>query len=99
VYVFKDIRSNNGVKIGIHEIKHQINVSIILCSDHVLKSDNVLMTGQLLQENDFSEGSLSISCILEGVKVLLQGDNVLCLLIDSFPHDTISSLAYKLPCY
>ena len=99
VYVLKDIGSNNGVKIGIHKIEHKVYVSVILCSDDILKSDNVLMTGQLLQENDFSEGSLSVCCILEGVKVLLESDNVLCLLIDSLPHDAIRTLTYISSCY
>jgi hypothetical protein len=44
---------------------------------------------QLLQVHDLSEGPLGIGGIAESVKTLLQGHNLLCSLIDGFPHDTI----------
>jgi hypothetical protein len=82
------------VQVSIHEIEHQVNISVILSPDDILQADNVLMTGQLLQEDDFSEGTLSICCVLKGVKVLLESHYILGLLINGLPDDTISSLAY-----
>lgn len=52
------------------------------------------MAVQLLQEDDFSECSLGVCGVLESIKVLLQCNNVFSLLINSFPHNTIRSLAY-----
>lgn len=47
------------------------------------------MPGQLLQVHDFSESSLRISCVAEGVKALFQGDNLPRPLVYSFPDDSI----------
>jgi hypothetical protein len=43
--VFEDIRSNDGVQISIHKIEHQINVTVVFCADHILKADNVFVSG------------------------------------------------------
>lgn len=99
VNVLKDVRPDNGMKVSIHKIKDQVNISIVLSSYDILETNNILMTGQFLQEDDFSEGTLGISRILKGVKVLLQSHYVLGLLINSLPNDTVSSLAYNLSGY
>ena len=95
MYIFKYIGSDDSMKISVHEVEHQVNVSIIFSSDNILKADNIFMTRQFLQENDFSKRSLCISCILKGIKILLESHNVLCFFVDSFPHDTVGSLSYK----
>lgn len=95
VNVLEDICPDHRMQISIHEIKDQVDISVILCPDHVLKADYVFMAGKLLQENYLSECALRISCILKGVKVLLQSDNVLGFLVYGLPNDTISSLAYN----
>jgi hypothetical protein len=46
--VFEDVSSNDGVKIGVHKVEDEVNVAIVFSSDDVLKSDNVLVTGQFL---------------------------------------------------
>ena len=51
------------------------------------------MARQFLQKDNLTESSLSIGCILESVKVLLQGDNLLGSLVNGFPHDTVGSLS------
>jgi len=53
------------------------------------------MTSKLLQENDLTEGTLCVGSILEGVKILLQGNNFLGALVNSFPNDTVSTLTYN----
>ena len=95
MYIFKNVGSDHSMEIGVHEIEHQVNVSVVFSSDNILETDNIFMTRQFLQENDFSKRSLRISCILKGVKILLESNNVFCLFIDSFPHDTVGSLSYK----
>jgi hypothetical protein len=82
------------MQIGIHEIEDQINVSVVLSTDNVLQADDILMARQLLQEDDFSESSLCVRCVLKGIEILLERDNVLRLLVDGLPHDTVSSLTY-----
>lgn len=49
---------------------------------------------EFLQENDFSEGSLSVSGILKCIKILLQGYNLVGFFVNGLPHNTISSFAY-----
>ena len=83
------------MQIGIHKVEHQIYVSIVLSSDHILQSDYIFMPGQLLQENDFPESTLGIRGVLECIKVLLESHDILGLLIDGLPHDTICALAYR----
>ena len=46
--VFEDVSSNDGVKIGVHKVEDEVNVAIVFSSDNILKSDNVLVTGQFL---------------------------------------------------
>jgi len=46
--VFQDIRSNDSVQISVHKIEYQIDISVVFCSDHILKSNNVLVAGELL---------------------------------------------------
>lgn len=84
------------MQISVHEIKDQVNVSIILSSDNVLQSNDILMTVKLLQENDLSESSLRVCCILKRIKVLFQGNDVFGFFVNCFPNNTVSSLAYTL---
>jgi len=53
------------------------------------------MTGELLKEYNLSECTLSISCILKSIKVLLQCHYVLGLLVDGLPYNTVGSLSYN----
>lgn len=84
------------MQISVHEIEHEIDVTIVLRTDDILQADDVLMARQLLQEDNLSECALSISCILKCIKVLLKSNDLLGLLINSFPHNTICALAYSL---
>ena len=94
MYIFKDVGSYHSMEVGIHEIEHQVNVSVIFCPDDILKADDIFMTRQFLQENDFSKRSLCIRCILKCIEILLESHNVLGLFVDGFPHDTVGSLSY-----
>jgi len=42
--VFQNIGPDNSVQISFHEIKDKVNVSIVLSSNNILQSDNILMT-------------------------------------------------------
>lgn len=89
----KDIGSDNGVKIGVHEVKNQVDISVILSPYHVLQSDDVFVPSKFLQEDDFSKRPLSISCVLECIKVFLQCHYVLGLFVNGFPDNTIGALS------
>ena len=91
--ILKNVSSNNSMEVSVHEIKHQINVSIVFSPYNVLKSNDVFMPIQFLKENDLSESSLSISGILKGVKVFLKSHYFLRLLVYSLPNYTIRSFA------
>lgn len=92
VNVFQDVGSNHGVQICVHEIEHQVDVPVILCPHHVLKADNIFVARQLLQEDNFSEGSLRICGVLKCIKILLECDDLLCALVDSLPNNTVRAL-------
>ena len=36
MYIFKYIGSDDSMKISVHEVEHQVNVSIIFSSDNIL---------------------------------------------------------------
>ena len=93
--VLQNVGADDCMQICIHEIEDQINVSVVLRTDNILQADDILMARQLLQEDDFSESSLCVRCVLKGVEILLEGDDIFSLLVDGLPHDTIRSLTYE----
>jgi hypothetical protein len=36
VNVFEDIGSNDGVQVGVHEVKYQVNIAVVFGTDHIL---------------------------------------------------------------
>jgi len=94
VNVFQDVGADNCVQVSIHEVEHQVDVPIILCADHILQPDDVFVAGQLLQENDFSERALGVRRILEGIEVLLQGNDLFRALVDGLPDNSVCSFTY-----
>ena len=93
VDVFEDIGPDDGVQISVHEIEDQVDVAVVFSADHILQSDYVLVPGQLLQENNFTECALSIGGVLEGVKVFLEGNDLLGPLVNGLPDDAVGSLS------
>ena len=75
--ILQNIGSNNGMQIRIHEIEDEIDIPVVFCSYHILQSNDVLVTVQLLEEYNFTECTLSVSCILESIEVFLYGDDLL----------------------
>ena len=90
--VLKDVGADHCVKVGIHEIKHQVDVTVVFSTDYILKSDNVFMSRQFLQEDDLSEGALCISGILKCIKVFLESYDLFGSFVNGFPHNTVGSL-------
>jgi len=92
VDVFEDVGSDDGVEVSVHEVEHQVDVSVIFRPDHILKTNDVLVSGEFLKENDLSEGALGIGGVLERVKVLLECYDFLGTLVNRLPYNTISTL-------
>lgn len=67
--VFEDICSNNSMKVCVHEIKNEIYIAVVFSTNDVLKPNNVLVTGKLLQEDNFSESTLCVRRILKCVEI------------------------------
>lgn len=82
------------MKVSVHEIEYEINISVIFSPDNILQTNDVLMARELLEEDDLSECTLGICCILKSIKVLLQRYDILGLLIDCLPDNTVSTLPY-----
>ena len=95
VDIFEDVGTDDSVKISVHKVEDEVNVTIVFSADYVLKANNVLVTSQLLQEDDLAERALRVSSVLESVEVLLEGDNLFGALVDGLPHDTVRSLSYR----
>ena len=52
MHVLQNIRPNNSMQISLHEIKHQIDILVVLRFYQVQQFDYVRMSIQLLKEND-----------------------------------------------
>ena len=46
--IFENICPNNSMEISVHKIEHEVDVAVVLCTDYVLKADDVLVAVQLL---------------------------------------------------
>lgn len=93
VNFLKNVGSDDGVEIGVHEVKNEVDVFVVLSPDDVLESDYVFMSSQFLQENDFSESALGVGSVLEGVEVLLERTNFFGSFVDGLPDDAVRSFA------
>jgi hypothetical protein len=82
------------VQICIHKVKDQVNIAVVLGSDHILQDDDVFVSRQLLKENNFSEGALGICCVLERIKILLKRYDSLGALVNGLPNNSVSTLSY-----
>lgn len=91
--VLEDLGSDDGMKIGLHEIEDQVEVFVVLGADQVLQRNDVGVPAELPEKNDLAEGALGIGGILECIKDLLDGDGTLSLLVDCLPNDSVGSLA------
>jgi hypothetical protein len=72
-----------------HVIKHQVNVTIVLCSDDVHKADDVVVTSKLLQVHDFTIRPLGVRGIAKRVETLLQCNCRMSSLVCGLPHDAV----------
>lgn len=95
VDVFEDVGADHSMQVCVHEVEYQVDIAVIFSANYVLEANNVLMARQLLQENDLTEGTLGVSCVLEGIEVFLHCHDLLGAFINGLPNDTISSLSYR----
>lgn len=56
MHALHDVGSNDRMQIGLHEVKDQIDVLIVLCFEDIEKRDDIGMTVEFLQEDDLDEG-------------------------------------------
>ena len=88
--VFEDISTNHGVQISLHEVESQVDVTVILCLDDVLHSNQIVVTTQGLKIHDLAKCPLGISGISECVKTLLHCNHRTGSLLYGLPHDAIT---------
>lgn len=93
VNVFKDISADDCMEVSVHKIEDKVDIAVVFCADNVLKADDILVAVQFLKEDDLAERPLSISSVLERIEVLLKSHDLLCLLVDCLPNDTVSTLS------
>ena len=79
-------------QIRLHELKNQVDITVVVRLEHIRQRDDVLVPLHLLQEHDLAKGPLRVGSVLEGVEDLLQRDNLLCPLVHRPPHDAVGAL-------
>jgi hypothetical protein len=92
--ILQNVGLDHGVQVGLHVVKNQVDVSVVLRSDHILKPNNVVVSMQFLEENYLSERSLGICCILKSIKYFFKGHDFLSALVDGLPHNSVGSFSY-----
>lgn len=95
VDVLEDALADHIVQVGLHVLKHQIDVFVVLGSDHAVQFDYVRVV-QLMQQRNLTEGTLGISRMLKGIKDLFESDQAFCSSIDGFPYMPVGPAAYLL---
>jgi hypothetical protein len=76
MHILEDALGDDIVQIGLHEFKEQVDILVVIRPDRVVELDDVRMV-QLLQDLDLAVGALGVSCMLECVEDLLQGEDAL----------------------
>ena len=89
VHVLEDVGADGGVQVGLHELKDEVDVLVVLGLEQVLEADDVLVVAHLLQKDHLAERPLRVRRVLERVEDLFQRDDRLCLPVDCLPHHTI----------
>lgn len=72
-----------------HELKHQVDVFVVVGAQHVEEADDVGMRRELQQEHDLPEGSLRVRLVPEGVEDLFHRHHVTGPPVDGLPHDAV----------
>ena len=96
VNISEDACSYHSMEVCLHMVKGEVDVSIILSLDDMLKTNDILVAAEQLQVHDFPEGPLGVHAVSEGVEALLQGHHGSGPLLDGFPHHSVGTLAQSL---
>lgn len=92
VHFLQNAGSDDCMQIGLHVLKHQVNISIIFCLVHVGQLYYILMV-QFIQKHDLSEGSLCVGGVLKCIEYFFQSHrSILAPLIEGLPYDSVGSL-------
>lgn len=83
------------MQIGLHELKQQVHVFIVVCADGIDQFDDVGMI-KLFQDFYFPVGTLGVCGMLECIEYLLQRQNSLRRLLLNLPHVTVCPRAHLL---
>lgn len=62
--------SNDLVEVGFHVFENHVEVLLVFGGEDLEELDDVLVVGELLEEDHFAEGALGVGSILEGVENL-----------------------------
>jgi hypothetical protein len=89
VDICEDACSNDSVQVSLHVVKCKVNVSVVFGLDHMLQSNDVLVSAECLQVHDLSKGALGVYRVAESVETLLQRYYLSCALVDDFPDNAI----------
>ena len=90
--LLEDVGADDGVQVRLHVLEDQVDVAVVVRLEHVGGRDDVLVPVHLLEELDLAERALRVGRILEGVKDLLERDDLFRPIVERAPHDAVRAL-------
>ena len=90
VNIFEYILRNDIVKVSFNKLKDEINISVILCFDGIIKFDDVGVIN-LLEYLDLTISSLCICGMLKGIKYFFECKYFFSVFFLNFPDMAVSS--------
>jgi len=90
----EDALSDQGMKVRFHELKGNIQVTIILRTNHPVHLDYVRMV-QLGEDTGFPIGALRICGILKCIEYFLEGKGALGPSVNHLPHMAVCTTPQK----
>ena len=82
------------MKVWLHVLKDQVKISLVSGFDDFMEFNDMFMF-HLVEEWDFSVGSLCIGGVLEGVKDFFKGKCLMGFFIGHFPDMAVGSTSEK----
>ena len=93
--VSQHILANESVEVDIHELEQDVDIPLVVGTDHLFQLHNVRVL-ELLQKHYLSVGSLGICGVLKCIKVFFESEGTMTTSLGHFPDDPVGPAAYFL---
>lgn len=72
-----------------HEVKHQVDVSVVVCLKNIHQAYDVVVACELLQKHYFAECTLGVCGVVKGLKDFLQRHYFIRSSVIALPHHSV----------